>query len=50
VAGPTEISNRKLSVTHMDASPITAVVMLKLKWWRAGNGSVISVDQRVSGC
>jgi hypothetical protein len=27
-----------------------AVVMLKLKWRRAGNGSVISVDRRDSGC
>ena len=29
---------------------MTAVVMLKLKWQRAGNGSVISVDRRDSGC
>ena len=27
-----------------------AVVMLKCKWWRVGNGSVISVDWRDSDC
>jgi hypothetical protein len=38
------------SGTRVDAGSITAVVMLKLKWRRAGNGSVISVDRRDSGC
>ena len=47
VAVATEISNRELNVTRVDAGSITAVVMLKLKWWRAGNGSVISVDRTV---
>jgi hypothetical protein len=31
VAGTTEISNRELNVTHVDAGSITPVVMLKLK-------------------
>ena len=31
-------------------SSVTAEGMLKLKWWRAGNGPVISVDRRDSGC
>ena len=50
VAGAIEISNRKLSVTIADASSITAVVILKLKRRRAGNGTVISVDRRDSDC
>ena len=50
VAGATEISNRELSVTRVYAVSITAVVILELNWRRAGNGSVISVDRRDSGC
>jgi hypothetical protein len=50
VVGATEISNPELNVTRVEAGSITAVVMLKLKWWRAGNGSVISVDRRETGC
>ena len=34
----------------VDAGFVTAVVMLKLKWRRAGNGTVISVDQIESDC
>ena len=34
----------------MDVGSITAVVMLKLKWQRAGNGFVTGVDQRGSEC
>ena len=49
VVGATEISNRELSVTRVDAGSITAVVMLKLKWRTAGNGSVIR-DQRDLDC
>jgi hypothetical protein len=41
--------NQKLNVTHVDAGSITAVVILKLKWQRAENGSVLSVDWRDSG-
>jgi hypothetical protein len=41
----TEISNQELNVTCVDAGFLTAVVMLKLRWWRVGNGSVISVDR-----
>jgi hypothetical protein len=37
--------NRKLNVKRVDAVSITAAVMLKLKWQRAGNRSVISVDR-----
>jgi hypothetical protein len=37
VAGATEISNREISVTLVDAGPITAVVMSKREWGRAGN-------------
>ena len=44
VAGETEISNRQLNVTSVEAGSITAVAILKIKWRRAGNGSVISVD------
>ena len=36
VVGATEISNPGLSVTRVEAGSITAVVMLKLKWRRAG--------------
>jgi len=50
VVGAIEISNRELNVTRVDAGSITAVVLLKLKWQRAGNGSVISVDRSESGC
>jgi hypothetical protein len=50
VAGMTEISNREPNATRVDAGSITAVKMLKLNWRRAGNGSVISVDKRDSGC
>jgi len=50
VAGATQMSNRELSVTRVEAGSITVVVMLKFKWQRAGNGSVISVDRRYSGC
>ena len=42
--------NQELNVTSVDAGSITAVVMLKYKWQRAGNGSVISVDWRDSDC
>ena len=34
----------------VEADSITAVVMLKFKWRRAGNGSVLSVDRRDSDC
>ena len=47
-AGKIEISNWELSVTRVDADSITAVLILK--WRRAGNGSVISVDRRDSDC
>jgi len=50
VAGAREILNRELNVTRVDSGSITAVVMLKNKWQRAGNGSVISVDQTDSDC
>jgi hypothetical protein len=50
IAGATEISNQELTVTCVGAGSVTAVVMLKLKWQRAGNGSVISADWRDSGC
>jgi len=50
VAGATEISNRELNVTRVDAGSIKSLVLLKLKWRRAGNGSVISVDRSDSGC
>ena len=50
VEGAREISNRKLNVTRVDSGSITALVMLKNKWQRAGNGSVICVDQTDSGC
>jgi hypothetical protein len=46
VAGAIEISSLELNVTRVDAGYITAVVMLKLKRRRAGNGSVKSVDKR----
>jgi hypothetical protein len=36
--------NQELNVTYVDAGSITAVAILKLKWQRAENGSVISVD------
>jgi len=38
VTGATETSNGELNITRVDAGSITAVVMLKLKWQRAGNG------------
>jgi len=41
--------NQKFNVTCVDVGSITAVVILKLKWQRAENGSVISVDRRDSG-
>jgi len=43
--------NPKLG-THCDMCGLQfpAVVMLKYKWQRAGNGSEISVDQTDSGC
>ena len=50
VAGATEISNWEIDVTCVEAGSITDVVMLKLKWWRVRNGSVISVDRRDSDC
>jgi hypothetical protein len=50
VVGATEISNWELNKTCMEIGSITAVVMLKLRWRRAGNGSVISVDQTDSDC
>ena len=50
VAGATEIPNRELNVTRVDACSLTAVLMLQLKWRRAGNGSVISVEWRDSDC
>jgi hypothetical protein len=50
ITGVTEISNWELNVTRVDGGSIRAVVMLKLKWQRAGNGSVISVDWRDSCC
>ena len=50
VAGATEISNRELNVTLVEAGAITAVVLLKFNWRRAGNGFVIRVDRRDSGC
>jgi hypothetical protein len=37
-------------VTRVDFSSITAVVMLKLKWQRAGNGFVTGVAGRGSDC
>jgi len=49
VVGATEISNRELNVTRVDAGSITAVLMLRLKWRRTGNGSVICVNRRDSG-
>ena len=49
IAGATEISNRELTVTRVGVGSITAVVMLKLKRRRTGNGSVIRVDWRDSG-
>jgi hypothetical protein len=45
-----EISNRELNVTRVDAGSLRAVVMLKLKWRIAGNGFVVSVDRKDSGC
>jgi hypothetical protein len=36
----------ELNVTCVDASSITAMMTLKFKWRRVGNGSVISVDRR----
>jgi len=45
VAGATEILNWELNVTRVDAGSITAVVMLKLKWQRIGNGSVMRVGR-----
>jgi hypothetical protein len=50
VAELTEISNPELNVTRVKSGPITAVVILKRKWPRVGNGSVISVDRRESDC
>ena len=46
VAGATEILNPELNVKRVDTVSITTVVILKLKWRRAGNGSVISVHRR----
>ena len=37
-------------MTRMDSGSITAVVMLKFRRGRVGNGSVISVDRRDSEC
>jgi hypothetical protein len=37
-------------VTHVDVGSITSVDMLKLKWQRAENGFVTSVDRRCSDC
>jgi hypothetical protein len=49
VVSVTEISDRgELNVARVDAGSITAMVMLKLTWRRAGNGPVISVDRRDS--
>ena len=50
VAVATEISIRELSVTRVEVSSLTSVVTLKLKWRREGNGSVINVERRDSGC
>jgi len=50
VTGASEISNWELNVTLVDTGFITPVVMLKLKWRRAGNEPVISVDRRDSAC
>ena len=50
VAGAKETSILELNKKHVDAGPITAMVMLKLKWRKAGNGPVINVDRRDSGC
>jgi hypothetical protein len=50
VASETKISNWEFSVTCVGAGSITAVVMLRLKWRRRGNGPVISVNRRDSGC
>jgi hypothetical protein len=46
VAGETETANWEPNATRVDAGSITTVEMLTLKWRRAGNGSVISVDRR----
>jgi hypothetical protein len=43
-----EFSNQELNVTHVDVGSTIAVVMLKLEWQRAENGSVTSVDRRGS--
>ena len=50
VAGATEISNWELSAAFVESDSITAMVILKLKWRRAENGSMISVDRRDSDC
>ena len=46
----TEFCYQELNVACVDVSSITAVVMLKLKWRRAENGFVTSVDRRGSDC
>jgi hypothetical protein len=50
VAGAKEIANQELNVTYADAGSATTVVMLKLKWQRAGNGSVIRAKLRDLDC
>jgi hypothetical protein len=50
VADAKETSNLELNTIRVGARSITAVVMLKLKWWKVGNGPVINVDRRDSGC
>jgi len=48
VVGVIDISRWQLNVTHVDAGFITAVVMVKDQWDRAGNGTVISAVRRDS--
>ena len=40
----------ELNVTRVEAGSISTVITLKLKWWRAVNGSVTSVDREDLGC
>jgi hypothetical protein len=45
-----EFLNQELNATLADVGSTIAVVMLKLKWQKAENGSVTSVDRRGSDC
>jgi hypothetical protein len=40
----------EINVTRVEAGSITTVITLKLKWRRAGNGSVTSADRKYLGC